>query len=152
MIQLAPGVRLIGNTKNGWQPYVGVNMVWNLMGESGGTANGVKLPSMSIKPYVQYGVGVQKRFKDHFMGFAQAMVHSGGRNGISLSGGFRWAIGHECPYQNVEKEKGWFFARKNKVVEPQSYDFVYRGNKQFGLYNRKVIKQLASTERIKAMK
>ena len=28
-IQIAPGVKLIGNLKNGWQPYLGVNMVWN---------------------------------------------------------------------------------------------------------------------------
>ncbi|MBE7712735.1 MAG: hypothetical protein E7Z87_03230 [Cyanobacteria bacterium SIG26] len=154
LIQLSPGVRLIGNTKNGWQPYIGVNMVWNLMGKSEGTANGIKLPSMSIKPYVQYGVGVQKRFKDHFMGFAQAMIHSGGRNGISLSGGFRWALGHDCPYETVKdgSKKGWFFAHKDNEDEVHSHEVVYRGNKQFGLYNRKVLKQMDSSQRLKAMK
>ena len=151
-IQLAPGVKLIGNTKNGWQPYIGVNMVWNLMGKSDATANGVRLPAMSIKPYVQYGVGVQKRFKDHFMGFGQVMVHSGGRNGVSINGGFRWALGHDCNCQKVEGKGLFKFARKNKEVEAQPYDMMYRGNQQFGLYNRKVIKQLASVERVKAMK
>ena len=92
-IQLAPGIKLIGNTKNGWQPYIGVNMVWNLLDDSRVTANGVRLPEMSIKPYVQYGVGVQKRFKDRFLAYCQAMIHNGGRNGVSLTGGLRWKVG-----------------------------------------------------------
>ena len=92
-IQVAPGVRLIANTKNGWQPYIGVNMIWNILDKSRVTANDVRLPEMSIKPYIQYGLGVQKRFKDRFMAFGQAMIQNGGRNGIALSVGFRWAIG-----------------------------------------------------------
>ena len=112
-IQLAPGVKLIGNLKGGWQPYASVNMVWNLMGKSDVTANGVKLPEMSLKPYVQYGVGVQKRIKDRAMAYGQAMIQNGGRNGISLSGGFRWALGKEgkpiekvsCPQEKCAKAK-----------------------------------------------
>ena len=92
-IQLSPGIKLIGNTKNGWQPYIGVNMVWNLLDDSRVTANDVRLPEMSIKPYVQYGVGVQKRFKDRFLAFGQAMIHNGGRNGVSLTAGIRWKVG-----------------------------------------------------------
>lgn len=92
-IQVAPGVRLIANTKNGWQPYIGVNMIWNILDKSRVTANDVRLPEMSIKPYIQYGLGVQKRFKDRFMAFGQAMIQNGGRNGIALSVGFRWALG-----------------------------------------------------------
>ena len=68
-------------------------MIWNILDKSRVTANDVRLPEMSIKPYVQYGLGVQKRFKDRFMAFGQAMIQSGGRNGIALSVGFRWAIG-----------------------------------------------------------
>ncbi len=94
-IQLSPGLKLIGNTKNGWQPYIGVNMVWNLLDESRVTADSVRLPEMSIKPYVQYGVGVQKRFKDRFLAFGQAMIHNGGRNGVSLTGGLRWKVGRQ---------------------------------------------------------
>ncbi len=94
-IQLSPGVKVIGNLKHGWQPYASVNMVWNLLDKSDVTAGSVKLPEMSIKPYVQYGVGVQKRFKDKCMAFGQAMIQNGGRNGISLTAGFRWALGKE---------------------------------------------------------
>ena len=92
-IQLAPGIKLIGNTKNGWQPYIGVSMIWNLMDESKVTANDVRLPEMSIDPYVQYGVGVQKRFGERLLGFMQAMIQNGGRNGVSLTAGFRWKLG-----------------------------------------------------------
>ena len=102
-IQLSPGVKFIGNTKTGWQPYIGVNMVWNILDKSNVHANDVKLPEMSIKPYVQYGVGVQKRFKDKCMAFGQAMIQNGGRNGISLTAGFRWSLGKEGkPIEKVQ--------------------------------------------------
>ena len=105
VFQLVPGVKVIGNLKGGWQPYLSVSMIWNLIGESDATANGVRLPEMSIKPYVQYGVGVQKRIKDHFMVYGQAMVQNGGRNGVSLTAGFRWALGHDnCKYKVGDKQ------------------------------------------------
>ena len=110
-IQLAPGMKLIGNSKNGWQPYFGASMIWNLMGKNDTTANGVKLPEMCIKPYVQYGFGIQKRFESNFMAFGQAMVQHGGRNGVSLTAGMRWAVGHETENEKVENKKP-----KNKFV------------------------------------
>ena len=94
-IQIAPGVKLIGNFENGWQPYLGVNMVWNILDKQDVRANDVRLPEMSIDPYVQYGLGIQKRFKDKFMAFGQALVSNGGRNGVSLSFGLRWFLGDE---------------------------------------------------------
>ena len=102
-IQLNPNVRFIANLKNGWQPYASVGMVWNLLDETKVTANDVKLPEMSIKPYVEYGVGVQKRWKDKFTGFLQAMIRNGGRNGVALTAGFRWALGKEGkPIEKVQ--------------------------------------------------
>lgn len=91
-IQIAPGLKFIGNLKNGWQPYIGLQMVWNIMDKSRFHANNVSLPDMSIDPYFQYGVGLQKRIGDRFTGFGQAMLRNGGRNGIALQFGFRWAI------------------------------------------------------------
>lgn len=103
-IMLNPSLRFIANTKSGWQPYASVGMVWNAMNESSTSANGIKLPESSIKPYVEYGVGLQKRFKDDFIAFGQAMIRNGGRNGISLTAGFRWAIGRdkEKPLEKVQ--------------------------------------------------
>ena len=92
-INITPGLKFIGNLKNGWQPYAGVQMVWNIMDKTHFKANDVALPDMSVKPYIQYGVGVQKRWGDRFTGFFQAMMRNGGRNGVALSLGFRWALG-----------------------------------------------------------
>ncbi len=93
VLQLSPGLKLIYNSEGGWQPYLGVNMVWNLINNSKVTANDVILPEMSIKPYIEYGAGVQRKVEDNFMLFGQAMVQNGGRNGIALTGGLRWAVG-----------------------------------------------------------
>ena len=91
-IQIAPGVKLIGNLKNGWQPYLGVQMVWNIMDRTRFKANNVELPNMSVDPYIQYGVGVQKKVGDRFTGFGQAMMRNGGRNGVALQFGFKWSL------------------------------------------------------------
>ena len=146
-IQIAPGVKLIANTKNGWQPYIGVNMIWNLLDKSKVSANDVRLPEMSIKPYVQYGVGVQKRFKDRYMAFGQAMIQNGGRNGISLTAGFRWAVGKEGkPLEKVQRVN-------NKTISSSSS--VGTSTNSVGAKStiaqaqpeRKIIKQLSQTQR-----
>lgn len=140
-IQIAPGVKFIANTKNGWQPYIGVNMIWNLLDKSKVSANDVRLPEMSIKPYVQYGVGVQKRFKDRYMAFGQAMIQNGGRNGISLTAGFRWAIGKEG--KPLEKVQGV----NNKVSSVTPRKEVKVANNSTVQPERKIIKQLSQTQR-----
>lgn len=112
-IQLHPAVKFIGNLPNGWQPYASVGMVWNLLNDTKVTANSVALPQMSIKPYVEYGVGVQKSYKDRFTGFVQVMLRNGGRNGIALSFGFKWAIGNK-PVEKVHKP-----VERKKVVIKQ---------------------------------
>ena len=140
-IQIAPGVKFIANTKNGWQPYIGVNMIWNLLDKSKVSANDVRLPEMSIKPYVQYGVGVQKRFKDRYMAFGQAMIQNGGRNGISLTAGFRWAIGKEGkPLEKVQRVN-------NKVSSVAPRAEVKVANNSTVQPERKIIKQLSQTQR-----
>lgn len=92
-IQIAPGLKFIGNLKNGWQPYASIQMMWNIMDQTRFSANDVSLPNLSVKPYIQYGVGLQKRWGERFTGFGQAMIRNGGRTGIALSLGFRWALG-----------------------------------------------------------
>ena len=92
-IQVAPGIKFIANLKNGWQPYLSVNMRWNIMDKASFSIPDVTIPTMSIDPYVEYGVGVQKRWGDRFTGYGQAMIRNGGRNGVMLNIGFKWAIG-----------------------------------------------------------
>ncbi len=102
-INIAPGLKFIGNLKNGWQPYISMRMVWNIMDKTHFHANDVALPQMSVKPYFQYGVGIQKRWGDRFTGFGQVMLRNGGRNGVALSAGFRWALGKDLNKINRNK-------------------------------------------------
>ena len=92
-IQIAPSLKIIGNTKTGWQPYAGVDMVWNVQTGGKVMAEDTRLPQLSVKPYVQYGVGLQKSWGDRFTAHAQTMLRNGGRTGIVLSVGFRWTLG-----------------------------------------------------------
>lgn len=146
-IQIAPGVKFIANTKNGWQPYIGVNMIWNLLDKSKVSANDVRLPEMSIKPYVQYGVGVQKRFKDRYMAFGQAMIQNGGRNGISLTAGFRWAVGKEGkPLEKVQRINNKTISYSSSVGTSTN-NVGAKSTIAQAQPERKIIKQLSQTQR-----
>ena len=171
-LQLSPGVKVIGNTKNGWQPYIGMNMIWDLMNNSKVMANDVRLPEMSVKPYIQYGVGIQKKVKDNFMAFGQAMVQNGGRNGVSLSCGIRWAVGKESkvnetekvqnfapvPLSNIntaEKKQPQTSLQYNSVSNknPNEADQAGKDNKNLNNYQiRKVIKQMNPVQKASMQK
>ena len=112
-ITIAPGVKFIANLKNGWQPYLGVNMVWSIMDKTDVMAQDVRLPQLSVKPYVEYGVGVQKSWGERFTAFFQTMIRNGGRTGIVLTAGFRWALGKEPNYDN-QKVQG---TTQRKVIK-----------------------------------
>ena len=101
-IQIEPGLKFIGNLKNGWQPYLGVSMVWNIMDKTQFNANNVSLPDLSVKPFVKYGIGVRKTWGERLTGFFQCYFTNGGRNGVGLQTGFRWSIGKSPAPQNVK--------------------------------------------------
>lgn len=92
-IQVEPGIKFIGNLKNGWQPYAGVSVVWNIMDKTNFKANDIALPELSVKPYVRYGVGVRKTWGEVCTGFLQTYFTNGGRNGVGIQGGFRFTLG-----------------------------------------------------------
>ncbi len=94
-LQISPNVRFALNTKNGWQPYLTAGMNWNIMNDSQFTANMATLPDLSMKPYVQYGLGIQKTINDNFTAYGQVLLRHGGRNGIAANAGLRYIFGHE---------------------------------------------------------
>lgn len=49
-IQIAPNVRLIMNTKNGWQPYATFGMHWNIMDNTNVTANRRHFQNLVLNP------------------------------------------------------------------------------------------------------
>ena len=91
-IQFVPGIKFIGNTKNGWQPYFSLQVVMNSLTDTHFKANDTVLPEMAVKTYVIYGIGLQRHFGERFTGYAQTMLRSGGRSGVGLQFGFRWAL------------------------------------------------------------
>ena len=88
-LHIQPELKVIGNFKNYLQPYFSVSVAWNLIDHTKFQADEVYLSDLSVKPYVQYGVGVQKRWKDRATCFIESMIRNGGRNGIALALGLR---------------------------------------------------------------
>ena len=91
-IHIEPQIKIIGNFNNYLQPYISVSMVWNLIDRTNFQANDVYIPSLSVKPFVEYGLGIQKRWGDRLTGFIEGMIRNGGRNGIALLFGIRISI------------------------------------------------------------
>lgn len=159
-IQLRPNVKFAANLKHGWQPYASVGMVWNIMNDTHFAANNVVLPSMSIKPYVEYGLGVQKTWNDKCTGYLQAMIRNGGRNGVALSTGFRWALGKEGKpiekVQNIEMPKTVMnLSSSGTNINTSAQNDERKVIKQSGLSEktaeqggRKIIKQLSFEQKM----
>ncbi len=92
-IQLEPGLKFIGNLNNGWQPYAGVSVVWNIIDKTDFSAYDATLPELSIKPFVKYGIGIRKTWGERITGFFQSFFTGGGRNGVGLQAGVRITLG-----------------------------------------------------------
>ena len=91
-LQIEPEIKFIANCKKYLQPYLSVSMVWNLIDSAKFRADNVTLPDMSVKPFVQYGAGVQKRFGERVTGFFETLIRNGGRQGVVLRFGLRISI------------------------------------------------------------
>lgn len=74
------------------QFYLVTNFIYNILDNTRFSADAVELPQLSVAPFVEYGVGFQRVWKERFMGFLQVLARGGGRNGIALQFGLRWAF------------------------------------------------------------
>ena len=104
-VQINPNIRFSFNTKNYWQPYAFVGMNWNIMSSGHFKAADTTLPELSMKPYIQYGLGIQKLFSDNFTAFAQVAIRNGGRNGVGGTVGLKWIFGRQPQKQQEQKQK-----------------------------------------------
>lgn len=94
-MHISPGIKLIGNFKGGWQPYLSLSETWTLMDSPALYKNGVLQDRVSINPYFEYGFGLQRRWKNRYTSFGQVLMRGGGRNGVSIYVGFRYAFGKD---------------------------------------------------------
>ena len=93
VLNISPGIKFIGNFEHGLQPYAEARMVWNLFDKSDYSTAYVEIPSISIKPYAQYGIGIRKLWGERSTGYIQFMMRSGGRNDIAFSAGYKCDLG-----------------------------------------------------------
>ncbi|MBR1601597.1 MAG: hypothetical protein IJ677_08495 [Alphaproteobacteria bacterium] len=89
-VNIAPGVKAIYKFDNGWKPYIEAQMVWNVFDKTDFKAQNTELAEMSVKPYCQYGFGLQKSWYNNLSAYGQTMFRSGGRSGVDISAGIQW--------------------------------------------------------------
>ncbi|MCR5260787.1 MAG: hypothetical protein K6C94_03005 [Candidatus Gastranaerophilales bacterium] len=92
-VQLVPGLKLMANLPYGWQPYLLVDFRLNLGDKTHFKISNSSIPDTYVKSYIEYGLGMQKRWGDKFTGFGQFLARNGGRNGVGVNLGLRWAVG-----------------------------------------------------------
>jgi outer membrane autotransporter protein len=90
---IEPGLKLATDLEKGLKSFVNVNMVWTLAGDTDCTANDIELPVMSIDPYIEYGVGLNKSFTESLSAGAELYGRSLGRRGVGGQLNIRWAFG-----------------------------------------------------------
>lgn len=123
VIHFAPTLKFIGNLANGWQPYAIVSIMANFMDKTEYSANSIRLPQMSIDPYVEYGLGIQRRWNENCQGFGQATVRNGGRRGVAVLFGLKYMLGKlasqttPVPSDNITSKKVKFKDRKDPDIE-----------------------------------
>ena len=92
IIHIVPSAIFFANLKDGWQPFIILNMNFNILASGEVTVNNSTLPTVSVNPYIEYGGGVQKNWDGKYSAFVQTLARSGGRNGITFLLGFRYAF------------------------------------------------------------
>ncbi|GHT17457.1 hypothetical protein AGMMS49573_09360 [Endomicrobiia bacterium] len=90
-LRLQPGVKLAKNFGS-VQPYLTAQMNFYPISDANVTVSVEPLPTMSVKPYVEYGVGVSKFVTKRWGGFLEATYKNGGRTGGTIKGGLTFSF------------------------------------------------------------
>lgn len=92
-VNIAPGLNLIWE-KDTFSAYGTLQYMYNINGACGGRAGNVGLPQVEMeRGYIQYGLGINKRFTDRASGYLQAVLRNVGRTGVGFQAGFNFMIG-----------------------------------------------------------
>lgn len=92
-VNVAPGVNLIWERET-FSAYGTLQYMYNVNGACGGRAGNVGLPQVEMeRGYIQYGLGINKRFTDRASGYLQAVLRNVGRTGVGFQAGFNYMIG-----------------------------------------------------------
>lgn len=91
--QIAPALKLIGTSDNGWQPYASVKVLRNFVDNSKVKAAYISLPETTVKSYREYELGMQKDWDKKWSGYGQTVFRDGGRTGCAFMLGIRYTFG-----------------------------------------------------------
>ena len=92
-VNIAPGLNLIWE-KETFSAYATLQYMYNINGACGGRAGNVDLPKMEMdRGYIQYGLGINKKFTNRASGYLQAVLRNVGRTGVGFQAGFNYMIG-----------------------------------------------------------
>ena len=91
VFEIAPELKLTKGFDNGLKSYAKVAYKVFIYDNNKVKADDVLLPEMSVKPYVEYGIGLDKSWgtNDDVSSYAEVMRHDGGREGWDFSLGLK---------------------------------------------------------------
>ncbi len=96
VFEVTPEVKLVKDFDAGLEGYAKVAYTWNFYQGGKVTADDVLLPKMSVKPYVEYGVGLEKDWSEEewnpkdITSYAEINRHDGGRTGWDINAGLKF--------------------------------------------------------------
>ena len=92
-ILIEPQIKAKLDLTKGWTPYALLGYVLNAGNNTKLVANNTEFEDMQISRYVEYGVGVNKSFKDSLWScFLQATGKGGDRNGFEETIGIKYSL------------------------------------------------------------
>lgn len=91
-VNIEPAIKLSADFEEDLVSFINISGVWSLLNETKGRVDDIKLPEMSVDPYVQYGIGFEKTFTETFTAGAELYGRSLGRAGVGGQLSFRWSF------------------------------------------------------------
>ncbi len=92
LLQIKPGIKLIYYANKALQTYTELNYNWNINFGSQTMADDIILPQVSVEPYTEFTIGMQKNITNTSSGYLEVSASSGGRKGFGGKIGFQWDL------------------------------------------------------------